>query len=222
MSSAEHYRKRDEMQKKAALAHAKWFASQSPAEQKRLAQMGLDKPPSDTDQVSGHSDRADPATSSRASTASFDVSSLDTYADQLAQCFDLDDVTATRIARHVQDRIQADRKQRNSGELNSVIGMLLRAENVKTCAAGLAYAVGLSDVNNFGPLRAYARRNGLSPAAISKQCIKWAALLNLPPSIHAKPTASRASFSKAQKEKHWRKKKFLAKPAASRCAPTLP
>lgn len=222
MSSLEHYRKRDQMQEEAAAAHRKWFAAQSPAEKKKLIALGLDKPPSDTDQVSGHSDRADPATSSRASTASFDVSSLDTYADQLAQRFDLDDIVAARLARHVQDRIQLDRKQRSSSELNSVIGMLLRAENVKTCAAGLAYAVGLADLNNFGPLRSYAKRNGLSPAAISKQCIKWAALLNLPPSIHAKPAASRASFSKAQFEKHWRKKKFLTKPAASRRASTLP
>ena len=220
--SAEYFRKRAEMQEAAAAEHEKWLRSLSPEERRRVAEMGLDKPSTDSDQVSGHSERVDPASSSRASTASFDVSSLDSYADQLAQRFDLDDATAARLARHVEDRIALVRKQRESTDLNAVLGMLLRAENVKTCAAGLAYAVGLADLNNFGPLRAYAKRNGLSPAAISKQCTKWSALLNLAPSVHAKPPAARQSFRQAQLEKHWRRKKFCAKPGASRHPSTLP
>ena len=128
--SAEYFRKRAALQEAAAAEHEKWLRSLSPEERRRVAEMGLDKPSTDSDQVSGHSERVDPSSSSSASTASFDISSLDTYADQLAQRFDLDDATAARLARHIEDRITSVRKQRDSTDLNAVLGMLLRAENV--------------------------------------------------------------------------------------------
>lgn len=205
--SLEHLRARDAQVAAADAEYRRWFASLPSKEKDKLRALKLDKPATDSQQVSGRSAPRDP-TPDRASTAAFDPSDLDSHADQLAQRFDLDDHTAQELATHFFQRLQADRKSRQSNLLQSIIGLLLRAENIKTSAAGLAYASGLAVVNNFGSIHDYAKRSGLSPAAISKQQKKWRETLGLKPSIHAKPPAACAAFSKAQKSSHWRNAKF--------------
>lgn len=207
--SAEYERRRAAMARAAADEHAKWLSSLSPEERKQVEGMGLGRASTDSHQVSGRAtlEKCDAAETSRSSIR-FDPSRIDSYADQLADSFDLDDVTAIRLARHIQTVVAENRDKASSEQMNAIIGTLIRAENVKTSAAGLAFAVGMADLNNFGSIRTYAKKNGLSPAAISKQRVKWEILLRLPPSIHAKSPESRHSFSRAQKRKHWRGQKF--------------
>lgn len=189
----------------------KWWDSLTPEQQALARKEGYDAPITDSDQVSGmnNGERRDLSDDADASVAPA-LPSGETFADEIAVEFSLDTHVAAAIAAKVDTRSAAAIEAEHSERLNQVIGVLLRAENVKTAAAGLAYATGLANLNNFGPIRTYAPKHGLSPAAISKAQQHWQHVLNLRPGTNSKSRDQCAKYSAAQKEKHWRKKPFKA------------
>ena len=94
--------------------------------------------------------------------------------------------------------------------LQLVVGGLISAKNPKVQCAGLAYATGLGALNGLGNQHQFAKANGVSRQSISKSNRFWKKTLGLGKSPHQKTEEACETYSKSQKEKHWRKQKATA------------
>lgn len=188
--------------------YRKWVASLSPAQRAKLKRADLGRPLSSSDRVGGRSpdEDRDPADSYIASYDPDIAGSIDRPEEILAEEYSLTMAQSKAIAKFIARREKEISQRRDAWLLQRIVGVLISSSNVKVSAAGLAFACQLNVLNGMGTLREWAACNGVSPASVSKSQILWRETLALPTSPHGKSEAARAALSKAQKEKHWRKR----------------
>jgi len=215
-------------QKRENEAHEKaydaWFASLSQEQQKKLrAAGGLSKSArlskafvektrrKKNDREEGSDETCDPADRPAAS-ASFDIAAaVDTLADMLAEEHGISSEAAAAIAKWHTRNVEAEAISYKAFLFQRLIAGFIEPGNLRIRAAGLAFAANLAALNGIGTLREFARKNGVTPAAVSKEKRRWQKDLKLPPSPHGKSEEACQNYSHAQKSKHWRKTKCKIK-----------
>lgn len=204
------------MTEAARLAYSAWTARMSPEEKLRAKALGVATHTDDDAEVGGHSPYAttDLADSPLASIEPDFAEIIDTEADTMAEDFGISLVQANQIlAWH--KSISKDSLRRNLGHyLGVIVGGLLSSKNPKLSAAGLAFAAGLDSLNGLGCQREYARKNHLSPSAISKVVIAWQRSLELNPSAHQKSEDACNTYSEVGKARHWRAQRVTSSTAS--------
>ena len=217
---------RSRMQAEAAAAWQDWWKSMSKKEQEALIKNGTvalknGRPEllRDSFEVAGHAphEERDAADLPRHSEG-FNFSKLDALETQLAETFDLEPDTATRIARWHRQMIRQAKSGTSVTDLSRLAGSLIREDNPKVAVAGLAFALNMDALNGLGSIRAYARLIHVSPEAISKKKRQWERELGLQPGPHGKTLASRRALSRSQQKNHKSRKKFQA-PACTKPKP---
>lgn len=218
MTIMSHDDSRSRMQAEAQAAWKAWWNGMSKAEQQELVRNGTvsiknGRPEllRDSHKVAGHAPHEERDAAEHSShSEGFNYSKLDALETQLAQAFDLDDETATRIARWHRQMLQRARSSTSATDLSRLAGPLIREDNPKVAVAGLAFALNMATLNGMGSIRDYAKRINVSPEAISKKKRQWERELDLPPGPHGKTHKSRRALSDSQKKNHKSKKKFTA------------
>jgi len=211
-SSTEHQIRRAEMQRRASAEYTTWVASQPPAERAKLKNLGLDRPPEDTFEVSGHSpfEVGDAAESHHCRTELDIAAALDTPAELLAETYRLTLPQATGLLGWCKEQIASAIRSHEAHLLQVIVGGLLAAKNPKLSAAGLAFASGLDALNGLGCQSEYARANHVSRAAVSKIVIAWQRALGLRKSAHQKSERACTIYSNVATANHWRNRKASA------------
>jgi hypothetical protein len=139
------------------------------------------------------------------------VEKLDKFSDQITEKFALPGAIAIPLACFLIHMIEQQSIAYKAWLFGKVCGVMLNAKNAKLAAAGLAFASNLASLNELGSMREYAKKNNLSPEAVSKVKRKWQAELQLPDSPHSKDAEARANYSAVQStDRHWRKTKVTA------------
>jgi hypothetical protein len=198
--------------------YLEWLNSMSPADRRRVAEMGLDTLPCDDYEVSGHSPwQPDDAAESPACRTEIDIAAeLDTAPEELADTLGIDPVRALRVIQWADSIMHRALCRHEAHLLQLVVGGLLQAKNPKLHCAGLAFATDLAALNGLGSQREYARRNNISRSAVSKVNRFWKRTLGLKQSPHQKTEAACETYSRVQKQKHWRRRKTTASELAKR------
>ena len=194
----------------AAQEYASWIAGMSPTEREKIKALALEHFPDDDNEVGGHNPFAgsDMAESPLARIETDIASAIDTPAEELAEFFNISLELANRILSWHDDKVKSSIRSHESQFLGIIVGGLLSSNNPKLAAAGLAFAAGLDALNGLGCQREYARRNGLSPSAVSKVVKAWQRGLNLHPSAHQKSESACQTYSSVGKTRHWRNQRF--------------
>jgi hypothetical protein len=150
----------------------------------------------------------DVADSSKASYVPDLASEIDSVADEVQEKWGVSRKAAVEIAAWVDSRIAAEAESRKAAVIVKISGVFLHCANVRLLAAGLAYAADLALTYGMGTMEAWASKHGLSRAAVSKNARFWKRELGLPGGSHMRKEEICASYSEAQKTKHWRHKKY--------------
>lgn len=215
-------------QKRENEAHEKnyeaWFASLSPQQQEKLRKAGgvtksarLSKAfveksrRQKKDREDRDEESCDPADRPSASISIDIAAAVDTLADWLAEEHGISLGAATAIANWHNATVEAEAMAYKAFLFQRLIAGFIEPGNLRIRAAGLAFAANLAALNGIGTLREFARKNGVTPAAVSKEKRRWQKDLKLPPSPHGKSEAACQNYSTAQKAKHWRNKKCKIK-----------
>jgi len=199
-----------------------WVASLPPEERARLKKAGV-AAPYDDEGVVIHSHGPEITLTSRdapdssAASVSPDMALLcDQLRDDLAERFghaEGDQGSAERwkkVAAYMAARVEEESRRYQSWLMNKLVGALIDAPNPKLSVAGLAFASDIAALNGYSDMAAYARRIGVSRAAVSKSKRYWQTMLDLPESSHGKPAATREKLRRVTRERHWRRRKFKA------------
>lgn len=211
-ASPENESHRASLHRAATQAHADWLAKMSPEERAHLKTLGLDRPPEDSNEVSGHSpyELKDFAESPQCRTE-IDVAALiDTPAEILAETHGLTIPQALALIAWCKSEIASAIRTHEAHLLQVIVGGLLAAKNPKLSAAGLAFAANLSALNGLGSQSEYAKDNSVSRSAISKIVKAWQRALGLRASAHQKSEKACAAYSSAATQHHWRNRKASA------------
>lgn len=154
-------------------AYEAWVSSLSPAEQRRLRELGVDRPM--VQQSHG-------PTGLTMDVADSPIASTDKQPFEVMDPFDVsapvlsDDETLDLLRR--------------------LIGELLAQDNARLSLECLALVTGLAYTGDS--MRTIARRHSLTPAAVSKRCVELTLALNLPPSRAMKSVIARSKYQTAR------------------------
>jgi len=196
--------KTDDFKKK--IVYLAFYYSSDESTQKRLVDSGCVSPMYDHGIVKSNRGEKDFAESDQARTESLEYA--DSEEDWLIERYDLDRESAIGLQAYIELRVAEKVQSQVSHNLQQVVAVFLSAPNAKIAAGGLAFAAGLSALNGLRSQTQYAARIRVSKASISKSTRYWKQLLDLPANSHMKTDDACDSYSKAQKEKHWRNKKY--------------
>jgi hypothetical protein len=191
------------------LAYEEWEKNLSPEERVMLNGASA---PNIEDHQSHNTKRivlgvaADVAESPLASVTPRVAEAIDTPADELQDLFGLDAVTAARVALWAEKRIEVEAERRKAMVVARVVGNFMHTSNAKLLSASLAFAADMALEFGIGTMQDWASQNGLSRQAVSKVAKKWQEELELPVSRSMRKQEVCQSCSKAQKERHWRKR----------------
>jgi hypothetical protein len=200
---------RHRLQERAIEAHRKWFANLTPAQRRKLRDLGVLDQPEDDASVDGHNpfEVGDIADSPRASETWEPAEDLDQEHEQLAEQLGVSLDTARKILTWKEEAVEQALEHREGELLAVVVGGLIAARNVKVSTAGLAFAAQLAGVNGFGSQTEFAKKHGLSRQAISKVTKAWQRDLNLKKSVHQKSDKACETYSRIGHKRHWRARK---------------
>ena len=143
-------------------------------------------------------------------------SAIDRPIEEIAEMFDVDLATASKIDAWHRERSREDLRRHESDLLSIVVGGLLSSQNIKIASAGLAFATNMAATNGLGSQAEYARSIGVSRTILSKAVKAWQRQFHLHTSPHQKTESACATYSHVGKEKHWRKTKATATELARR------
>ena len=198
------HRRRSEMEY--LLAYEEWEARLTPEQRLKLGKAAT--PDIDESSRMQTGAAADVAESSMAS-YSVDLGGLiDGPVEELQEKFHMPGWLAVEVAKWSEARVEREAEARKARTIVKIAGVFLQASNVKTQAAGLAYACDLALTSGLGSMREFAAALGLSVEAISRPARWWRKELGLPTGSHMKGDDHCEKLSKAQHEKHWRKKSY--------------
>ena len=133
---------------------------------------------------------------------------VDSDADRLAEQFGIDRAQSFKLSQEIEKRVADKTAGIEAGLLARIASVFCESPNPKLAAVALSFCAGLNNVYCLGPsMRAYAKNNGVSVAAISKLACRWIDELGIQNTQHLRSPELRAVFRTAQLEKHWRKRK---------------
>ncbi len=134
------------------------------------------------------------------------ASLMDTTADYLQERWAITPRVADELGAWHDAQLELASESATSGTLARVIGVLIHGGgDLKVAVYGLAFAVGMNRLLKWPTMTAAAEGLGISKAAISKWCVRWADLLGLKRSAHMKSDEAREKYRVAQKKNHWRR-----------------
>ena len=131
----------------------------------------------------------------------------DTFGETLAESLGIDVEKANHLALWLEEEIEQRALSFRARDLNRISGVFIDSKNPKLFSAGLAFAANLASLNGLGTQAEYARRLGLTRAAMSKATKFWQRFLGLPPSPHMKSSQACEHYRKKAREDHWRRRK---------------
>lgn len=131
----------------------------------------------------------------------------DSLDDRIEELLD-QDASVREFREFIEDCVSREVQKQMSEKIERIAAVFLSAPNVRISAAGLAFATQLDAINGFGSQIKYAAAIGVSRAAISKSVRHWRRLLDLPTNGYMKSEDACASYSRVQKERHWRRRKL--------------
>lgn len=136
------------------------------------------------------------------------ASLLDSDGDRLAEKFGLDPAQGQMLTQEIDARIAVMRSSVEARILARVASVFCECPNPKLAAVALAFASGLSGTYLLGKsMREWARKNGVSVAAVSKIATRWADELGLENTQFLRPPEVRESYRDAQLQRHWRNRR---------------
>lgn len=142
----------------------------------------------------------------------WDPGTLDSPAEELAEQLGLTVQQAERVLTWHATQERAEAYSAGSGEMLAVIRLFWRyGQNSRMLALALAFAAGLDRQLPFRSMREAAASSGYTVAQLSKLVRTVQESLGLPRTAHNKADDVSATFSRVQKERHFRKRKFQLK-----------
>ena len=156
----------------------------------------------------------DPASAPEASYRVDIAGEVDGPEDLLAEiiCKQIPEATLTQTlacARHVYEWTQAraaeEVKITFSQKISAIVALLLIPGNTKLSCWALGFALDLGALNGMESMRAAARSNGWTVAALSKKKIWWTGALGIRLNSNSKSTGAVASYRSVQRGNHWRR-----------------
>ncbi len=159
-----------------------WFAAQPPAEQRRMAAMGLAEPLRETDGY-GWGDT--------------DAAELPEASEPPRLPHEDDDAPANVTAIENEEVLDI---------LRRLIGELIAERNARLSLECLALATGFSYIG--GTMTDVARRHCVTRAAVSKRCVELIERLNLQPSRAMRSLTARRAYQAAQIKTHQHYERF--------------
>jgi hypothetical protein len=199
------------LQAKAKKAHVEWLATMKPSDRARLRELHLESPPDDSTEVGGHSpfSLTDIADSSVAKCET-NIGAFDQPENKIADQFGITLSQAKAILTWHHLEVESASRREKANYLQIIVGGLLASKNPKLNSAGLAFAANLAALNGLPCQREFARRNHISPSAISKVVRSWQKSLDIAPSAHQKSEEACKVYSQVGKKRHWRAQKINA------------
>jgi hypothetical protein len=142
----------------------------------------------------------------------WDPGTLDSPAEELAEELGLTVEQAERVLAWHATQARAAVYSAGSTEMLAVIRLFWRyGQNSRMLALALAFAAGLDRQLPFRSMREAAASSGYTVAQLSKLVRTVQDSLGLPRTCHNKSDEATAAFSRVQKERHFRKRKFRIK-----------
>lgn len=142
----------------------------------------------------------------------WDPGTLDSPAEELAEELGLTVEQAERVLAWHASQARAAVYSAGSTEMLAVIRLFWRyGQNSRMLALALAFAAGLDRQLPFRSMREAAASSGYTVAQLSKLVRTVQDSLGLPRTSHNKSDEATAAFSRVQKERHFRKRKFRIK-----------
>jgi hypothetical protein len=135
------------------------------------------------------------------------ASCIDSDGERLAEQFGLARSMGCRLSEEIEKRVADKTAGTEASLLARVASIFCESPNPKLAAVALSFCAGLNNVYCLGPsMRAYAKNNGVSVAAISKLAVRWIDELGLHNTRHLRNPELREIYREAQLKKHWRKR----------------
>ena len=137
-----------------------------------------------------------------------DLSEDDDFLFRLSELFDIPPATAKRMLPWLWKAVEGKVRQQKGDYLGGVIGMILMEANVKVSVMGLAFALGLLELQthraDISSMRKAAKFVGCTPSYLSQHANRWCDTLDLPRPKCMKSQAAREAYSEERKTNHWR------------------